>query len=113
MNRLYVLLITVLLNSVSPAWAGGGLPSYYPDHFPMTGRIDRVDVSSQAIVINDMSYTLETDIPVHTQYTQFATVGHLKQGMQVGFSFSNMGSHPRVSELWVLPDDDHSRSLRR
>jgi len=111
MKRLHVLLLTLLLAMTATAGWARGLPDYYPASFTRTGNIDRLDMGTTSIVINDTLYTISANVPVHTLTTQFATVSDLAVGMQIAYNAtSGATSRPRISEIWVLPRKFHSSS---
>lgn len=110
-KRLQALALTLcLMAAAATAW-GDVLPGYYPDEFPRTGHVDRVDIRDGDIVINDTLFILSGNTPVHTLHTRFGTISDLRQGMTVGFAFSAGPAGKRqVTEMWILPADFNSFS---
>lgn len=75
------------------------LPSYYPDRFERTGTID--DAYEQTIVINDVAYTLSSEIVVHSyQYESDASLTTLVPGTKIGY---RIDEDRVVAEIWLLP----------
>lgn len=114
MKKLQVLMLTLLLAlTASGGWAGG-LPGYYPTTFARMGNINHLDIRTAAIVIDDMPYRIDANVPVHTLRTQFATVSDLAAGMHIAYNISPAAAgYPQISEVWVLPRKYHSTSRMR
>lgn len=99
-----VALFTLWLAAVMAMPYAAEVPSSYPPMFPVVGRISRLDIQNQTVVVNDTPYRLNADASIHTPQTQFGTLSDLAEGMLVGFKFSSRGGAiPQITELWVLP----------
>jgi len=80
-----------------------GLPEYYPANYQKTGIIRDV-LGSDTFVISGLKYQLTADTKIHTTNNQFSSRWALKNGEEVGFSFSTDAANNRtISEIWVFP----------
>lgn len=104
MKNIPVLLFTLWLAAVMSVPYAAEMPSYYPPVFQAVGKISRLDIQAQTMVVNDMPYTLTADAKVHTPNTRFATLSDLSTGMMVGLTVAGGGNgRPRITDVWVLP----------
>jgi hypothetical protein len=99
--RLAAVICALSLSGV--AWAQS-LPGYYPDEgFRRTGRIDSVQGAVQRIVIDDLAYTISSNLIVHSTKAYSVPISSLEIGTHVGFKLLN--SRGRIiTEIWLLPD---------
>lgn len=80
------------------------LPEHYPqDGFPVSGNLDRVDLASREIVINDMLFYLDNDVTLHSLSSESDSLGRLLPGTKIGAKFTMQGGKQIVTELWMLP----------
>lgn len=89
-----------------PAFAAK-LPDYYPTVFDRWGTIDYIDLGNRALVVNDRTVHITSDLQVHTMNTRFATGSTLHRGMKIGFGTTggSGSAGSGVTEVWVLPAD--------
>ncbi|MFZ0255140.1 MAG: hypothetical protein WAN46_05770 [Gammaproteobacteria bacterium] len=75
--------------------------------FGRTGILDRIDVNSRQVVINDLLYYLTDRVVVHTVNQQYVTLAHLRVGDVVGFRVIEADdSRKLIPEIWMLPNTD-------
>jgi len=104
MKNIPVLLFTLWLAAVMSMPYAAEAPAGPPPVFQAVGKISRLDIPGQTVVINDTPYRLTATAKVHTPRTRFATLQDLATGMTVGVTVANGGgATPRVTEIWVLP----------
>ncbi|MCF6230794.1 MAG: hypothetical protein L3J62_08400 [Gammaproteobacteria bacterium] len=105
MNRYIftVVLFVVFLMPASGAFADK-LPAHYPESFNNIGTID--DLRKDAIMINDLEFSVSPATRVYTPHSRFSSLRVLKIGSMVGFSIVEKGEAGirQVSEIWVLPE---------
>jgi len=103
MNKLIAFTAILLcLLALPPAILAGSLPAYYPDHFDRWGVIDRLDLNTQEIIIDDVMMHFATGTKTHTLNTEFSMIQSLNKGMKVGVRFSS-NNRGLIEEIWVLP----------
>ncbi len=95
----------VVLMLLSLSVSASTLPEYYPDEFPATGTIDRIDIKRGEIGINDSLFKISNNVKVHNLNTEFSTVQTLRARMKIGFLVISINGKPLVSEIWVLPNN--------
>ena len=80
-----------------------GLPAYYPANFQKTGIV-REPPSSNRLIISGLKYQITSSTKIHTLSNQFSSSWSLKNGEEVGFTFTSDAAKNRtISEIWVLP----------
>ena len=81
-----------------------GLPEYYPASFQAAGAIHALRSGNIIITGHAGSFSLSTNVLVHSVSTEFAPRNELRAGKEVGFSFNKgMGNKRTITEIWVLP----------
>lgn len=96
--------LTVILCIIMSASFAARLPSHYPEDFKYMGKMDRLDLNKATAVINGASFTLSSNLVVHTTRKQFATLKELRAGQPVGVNYIQSGDNNRmVTEIWILP----------
>ena len=96
---LFLMLTAIALGAIAKR-----LPFYYPEEFPRTGMVERMDVAKRVVVINDTIYFLSDRIVIHTVSSEFDTLDKVGMGVQIGFKLTGAGSgQPVITEAWVLP----------
>lgn len=95
----------VLLMLVSLSVPATTLPEYYPETFQTRGVIDRINIKSGEIVVNDNLARLSNNAKVHNLNTEFSTVQTLRKGMKIGFVMNSINGKRFVTEIWVLPNN--------
>ena len=89
------------------------MPRYYEDaDFQRTGRIDSVQIEAQRIIIDDVSYSISSNLIVHSPRAYSVPVSNLKVGTLVGYKMLNTRGR-LISEIWLLPNDYDDRPRRR
>lgn len=84
---------------VSGSTFAQGLPSHYPDSFPLSGTID--DVQQGAIVVGDILYSLSDELVIHTYLNQQSvSIGQLRDDVKIGFAVNDDNV---IVEIWLLP----------
>ncbi len=97
--------IGIVLMLLSLSVSASTLPGYYPDKFPATGTINRIDIKRGEIVLNDSLLKISNNAKVHNLNTEFSTVQTLRSRMNIGFSVTSINGKPLVTEIWVLPNN--------
>jgi len=77
------------------------LPSYYPDSFQRTGRIDAVLPDEQRVVINDVAFRLSDNVIVHALNAYSVPKSRLRAGLTVAY---RTAGKRQIAEIWLLPD---------
>jgi hypothetical protein len=81
------------------AQAAGPLPGNPP--YQQTGKIEYIDLSKSAVVINDREYSMPYNLRVHSG-KNLVSPGYLSRGMTVGFTFDDNGHKATLTEVWIL-----------
>lgn len=82
----------------------GNLPSGYPaDGFDRIGVVESVDFNTRKIVVNDVEYTLRSDVVLHSKSSASDSLGRLIPGSKLGLNFMRSGGQRYISEMWLLP----------
>jgi len=111
--RTFHLAIAVIALLLAGTVAAQNLPRYYKDaDFQRTGRVDSVQIEAQRIVIDDVSYSISSNLIVHSPKAYSVPVSNLKVGTLVGYKMLNARSR-LISEVWLLPSDYNDRRRRR
>jgi len=78
------------------------MPAGYPKAFQAMGVV--FDIDAATVSINGTRYTLAIDLVVHSPTSSDASRFELREGVEVGFSYS-AGTNNRlvISEIWILP----------
>ena len=93
--------------------AAQNLPRYYQNaDFQRTGTIDSVQIEAQRIVIDDIPYSISSNLVVHSPRAYSVPVSNLKVGSLVGYKMLNARSR-LIGEIWLLPNDYNDRARRR
>ncbi len=93
--------------------AAQNLPRYYQNaDFQRTGTIDSVQIEAQRIVIDDIPYSISSNLIVHSPRAYSVPVSNLKVGTLVGYKMLNPRSR-LIGEIWLLPNDYNDRGRRR
>lgn len=105
-NRLISVLIACFM------LAGTAVADEFRDYYPRagaqrTGSLDAVDHQRQAIVINDIKYTMSSNLIVHSTTTYSVPASRLRSGLKIGYKTSTNGR--LVMEIWLLPNDYKGR----
>mgnify|MGYP006959943508 CR=1 FL=1 len=96
--------LAMILCIVMSASFSARLPSHYPENFQYMDTLNRLDLNKATTVINGASFTLSSNLVVHTAGKQFAKLKELKTGQPVGVSYVKSGDNNRmVTEIWILP----------
>lgn len=98
------LVLFLALSAVALGAIAKRLPFYYPEEFPRTGLVERLDVVKRLVVINDTVYFLSDRMTIHSIRSEFDTLDKMGKGAQIGFKVMGAGSgRPIITEAWVLP----------
>ena len=88
------------------AFASTKLPTFYPSHFEIAGKITAVLKQARVIELDGTAYKLQ---PVHDIYTRRkgiqATLYDLRPGMKVGLEYTNNNGKKLFNKVWILPKD--------
>ena len=104
MKKFYQLCLATLL-AISTQLAVAGMPDYYPEFFPHSGTVDRLDISERYVVINDAMFRLSDNVRFHTPQSEFDVLRNLKLGDRVGCRYEKDGrGRFIVTDIWLLPD---------
>ncbi|MDH3619808.1 MAG: hypothetical protein OER91_02880 [Gammaproteobacteria bacterium] len=105
--------IAVIALLLAGTVAAQSLPKYYQDaDYQRTGRIDSVQIQAQRVVIDDIAYSISSNLIVHSPRAYSVPVSNLKVGKTIGYKLLN-GRGRLISEIWLLPDDYEDRGRRR
>lgn len=86
------------------------LPAHYPaEGFQRTGIVDAVIADENRIVIGDISYTLSSNVVVHSLTAKDVSIARLRPGVHVGM---RNGRSRVITELWLLPSSYESSRKR-
>ena len=87
-------------------------PDYYPNNgFQRVGTLDAVQLDRQTVVINDIAYSLASNIVVHSQSLFSIPSTSLRVGAKVGYKMAKGGQF--ITEIWLLPRDYKNPRQRR
>ncbi|VAW89071.1 hypothetical protein MNBD_GAMMA17-2183 [hydrothermal vent metagenome] len=105
LQMFFTITIGIVLMLLSLSVSASTLPEYYPDKFPATGTIDRIDIKRGEIGINDSLLKISNNAKVRNLNTEFSTVQTLRARMKIGFLVISINGKPLVTEIWVLPNN--------
>ncbi len=91
----------VLIASFALVALSGAARAAPEDNYPASGTIDYLNTSHDAIVIDDTSYVLNSDVRIHGSGGNLSR-GSLHKGMRVGFHTQPQGRATVVTEMWIL-----------
>lgn len=73
--------------------------------FERSGTVDEINLAANQIIINDRSYGLASNVPIHEGNRNMSR-GSLRKGMRLNFNTrpgSESGSGAVITEIWVSP----------
>ena len=105
MKKLAYLLLIALL----PGLGVAGMDASISHQYKILGVVDRVNLKSGEIVINDMFYRLGPSVIVRDKKNRIAKPGKLRQGSKIGansYGGASYGaSNQYIHEIRLLPDN--------
>jgi hypothetical protein len=111
--RTFHLATAVIALLLAGTVAAQNLPRYYQNaDFQRTGRIDSVQIEAQRVIIDDVAYSISSNLIVHSPKAYSVPVSNLKVGTLVGYKMLNPRSR-LIGEIWLLPNDYNDRAGRR
>lgn len=108
----YLQSLAIMLTLLLAGTVGAeGLPDYYPANgFQRVGTLDSVQAGAQRLVIDDLAYSLASNVVIHSQQSYSVPMSRLRVGSTIGFKA------PRgrmITEIWLLPSDYKDGAHRR
>ena len=78
------------------------LPLYYPASYDFSGIVETARGSN--LTVGASNFAVDSNVRVHTPDTEFASIGVLRPGTEVGLKFNDQtGQRRKITEIWVLP----------
>jgi len=97
--------IAILLTYLLTGFGAAGISAAADYDYKIMGVVDRVDLPSGEIVIDDGFYQLGPNILIRNEKNQIAKPNELRQGSKIGANSYGDTSGQYIHEIRLLPDN--------
>jgi len=103
--------IAILLMYLLTGFGAAGISAAADYEYKIMGVVDRVDVQSGKIVVDDGLYQLSPNLRIRNEKNQLVKPSKLRQGSKIAANSYSSDSGQQIHEIRLLPDNFDLRSI--